>query len=122
MSASVHRGLRTASKSLRLQQTCLQAARPLVASRAAALLAAPRSSPSSSSSSSHITNFHTMASLQSNAPVTPSEGRGYDPEIKDIADYIHNKPIDSELAVSPYRPAQIFYPAHFFSVSCENRG
>ena len=41
-----------------------------------------------------------MASLQSNAPVTPSEGRGYDPEIKDIADYIHNKPIDSELAVS----------------------
>lgn len=34
------------------------------------------------------------------APATPSEGRAYDPEIKDIADYIHNKPVDSELAVS----------------------
>lgn len=26
--------------------------------------------------------------------------REYDPEIKDIADYVANKPIDSELAVS----------------------
>ena len=34
------------------------------------------------------------------APPMPSEGRGYDPEIKDIADYVHNKPVDSELAVS----------------------
>ena len=25
--------------------------------------------------------------------------REYDPEIKDMADYIHNTPIDSELAV-----------------------
>ena len=31
----------------------------------------------------------------------PMEGNPvYDPEIKDIADYVHNKPIDSELAVS----------------------
>ena len=43
-----------------------------------------------------------MASLQSAAAATPSpsESKGYDPEIKDIADYVHNKPIDSELAVS----------------------
>lgn len=27
--------------------------------------------------------------------------REYDPEINDIADYVANKPIDSELAVSP---------------------
>jgi hypothetical protein len=30
----------------------------------------------------------------------PTEGREYDPEIKDIASYVHNTPIDSELAVS----------------------
>ncbi len=43
-----------------------------------------------------------MASLQSAAAAnpSPSEGKGYDPEIKDIADYVHNKTIDSELAVS----------------------
>jgi 2-methylcitrate dehydratase len=31
------------------------------------------------------------------------EAREYDPEIKDIADYVHNKAIDSELAVRPPR-------------------
>lgn len=43
-----------------------------------------------------------MASLQSAAATTPkpSEGAGYDPEIKDIANYIHNYKIDSDLAVS----------------------
>lgn len=43
-----------------------------------------------------------MASLQSAAATTPkpSEGVGYDPEIKDIANYIHNYAIDSDLAVS----------------------
>lgn len=43
--------------------------------------------------------FHTMASLRSAAPVKPSEGVGYDPEIKDIANYIHSYKIDSDLAV-----------------------
>lgn len=43
-----------------------------------------------------------MASLQSAAaaPPRPSAGTGYDPEIKDIANYIHNYSIDSDLAVS----------------------
>ena len=43
-----------------------------------------------------------MASLQSAATAnpSPSESKGYDPEIRDIADYVHNKPIDSALAVS----------------------
>lgn len=42
-----------------------------------------------------------MASLQSAAATTPkpAEGVGYDPEIKDIANYIHNYAIDSDLAV-----------------------
>lgn len=51
-----------------------------------------------------------MASLQSAsaAAPAPSAHTGYDPEIKDIADYVHNKAVDSDLAV---RPHSIFYPA-----------
>lgn len=33
----------------------------------------------------------------------PTEGREYDPEIKDIASYVHNTPIDSELAFDTAR-------------------
>lgn len=40
--------------------------------------------------------FSTMSPLQA-APVLERE---YDPEIKDMADYIHNYKVDSELAVS----------------------
>lgn len=40
----------------------------------------------------------TMASLRSNAPrVTTS--REFDPEIKDMANYVHNYKVDSDLAV-----------------------
>lgn len=56
-----------------------------------------------------------MASLKSAAaaPPKPSEGVGYDPEIKDIADYIHSYKVDSELAVnfSPTSSALVRYPA-----------
>jgi 2-methylcitrate dehydratase len=39
-----------------------------------------------------------MSKLQSNAP--PSQvAREYDPEIKDIASFVHNTPIESDLAV-----------------------
>lgn len=41
-----------------------------------------------------------MTSLKSAAPPVSSK-REYDPEIKDIANYIHNVSIDSELAVWP---------------------
>lgn len=55
-----------------------------------------------------------MASLQSAATATPSpsSGKGYDPEIKDIADYVHNKKIDSELAVSA--PSVYLFCSFFF--------
>jgi 2-methylcitrate dehydratase len=43
-------------------------------------------------------SFSTMSSLKSAAPPVQSK-REYDPEIKDIASYIHNTSIDSELAV-----------------------
>ncbi len=39
-----------------------------------------------------------MSPLQSGAPATP-QVREYDPEIKDIASYVHNTPIKSDLAV-----------------------
>jgi 2-methylcitrate dehydratase len=40
-----------------------------------------------------------MASLQSAAPIPAAAQKGYDPEIKDMADYIHNYNVDSDLAV-----------------------
>jgi len=39
-----------------------------------------------------------MSPLQSGAP-PPPQAREYDPEIKDIASYVHNTPIVSDLAV-----------------------
>lgn len=111
---------RTLSKSLRLQKTFTpsQAARSASAksvlggaSRTSALTSAPRFLSKASTASS----FHTMASLKSAAaaPPKPSEGVGYDPEIKDIANYIHSYKVDSELAVnfSPTPSALVPYPA-----------
>lgn len=44
-----------------------------------------------------------MSPLQSTAPVTPAPGaKEYDPEIRDMADYIHNYKIDSDLAVRTF--------------------
>jgi hypothetical protein len=39
-----------------------------------------------------------MAALQSAAPAATTD-KTYDPEIKDMADYIHNYNVDSDLAV-----------------------
>ena len=41
-----------------------------------------------------------MTSLKSAAPPVSGK-REYDPEIKDIANYVHNVAVDSELAVWP---------------------
>jgi len=45
-----------------------------------------------------VSSFSTMSSLNSNAPPVAGN-REYDPEITDIANYIHNYKIDSPLAV-----------------------
>jgi hypothetical protein len=45
------------------------------------------------------TNFSTMTSLRF-TPVPSAIPREYDPEIKDIANYVHKYKIDSDLAVS----------------------
>ncbi|TPX10686.1 uncharacterized protein E0L32_008420 [Thyridium curvatum] len=98
--SAVNRGLRTASRSLRLQQrTCLRSAAPLAfgaASSRAALLAAPRLS-------SQLTNTFSTTAARPSAPVMPQGDREYDPEITDIASYVHNTPIDSELAFDTAR-------------------
>ena len=97
--SAVNRGLRQATKSLRLPQRVCQRSALQPLSRTFKNAAAPLSAIALTHSRS---SFSTMASLQSAAAATPSpsEGKGYDPEIKDIADYVHNKKIDSELAVS----------------------
>lgn len=41
-----------------------------------------------------------MASLQSAHAPAPAGNKAYDPEITDIANYVHNQKIDSDLAVS----------------------
>lgn len=50
------------------------------------------------STTPRVARFSTMAPLQSTAPA-PSVEREYDPEIKDMADYVHNYKIESDLAV-----------------------
>lgn len=45
-------------------------------------------------------SFSTTARTMSGATPPVAGAPAFDPEIKDIADYVHNKPINSELAVS----------------------
>lgn len=118
--SAVTRGLRTATKQLRIQPRGLRVASPLVARSGSASIGAARSATPASYSA-----FSTSTVRSSGAPVMPSQAREYDPEIKDIADYVANKPIDSELAVSvprtecrrvgrwelPREPLKLCYPA-----------
>ncbi|KAJ5368132.1 2-methylcitrate dehydratase [Penicillium cataractarum] len=67
-----------------------------------------------SSSSSHLAaiaaprvnrapRFSTMAARQSAAPAVPSADKAYDPEIQDMASYIHQYNVDSDLAFDTAR-------------------
>jgi 2-methylcitrate dehydratase len=60
---------------------------------------ASRSKPVSAFYPSVRASFSTMSPLQSGAPA-PTGPQKYDTEISDMASYIHNYKIDSELAVS----------------------
>ncbi|KXX80885.1 2-methylcitrate dehydratase, mitochondrial [Madurella mycetomatis] len=99
--SAVSRGLRQASRALRPQPrfSPRSALRPLGSTLKSA------ASPLSVIVTPARNSFSTMASLQSAAAAapSPSSGKGYDPEIKDIADYVHNKKIDSELAFDTAR-------------------
>src|SRR5450432_3884665 len=89
--SAINRSVRTATRSLRLpaiRPTALRA--PSIAHKAKANFG-PALRPATA-------KFSTMAALQSGAP-PPAQAREYDPEIKDIASYIHHTPITSDLAV-----------------------
>ncbi|KFH42051.1 2-methylcitrate dehydratase-like protein [Hapsidospora chrysogenum ATCC 11550] len=102
--SAVNRSLRTASKQLRTVR--LGAAAPLVSSSAArssASIGVVARSISCSKIPSSYSNFSTTVARNSGAPAMASVPREYDPEIKDIADYVANKKIDSELAFDTAR-------------------
>lgn len=88
--SAINRSLRAASiQTLRLQ-TIRTAARAPAFTRFA--------NSKTLTSAVKTSSFSTMSKLQSNAP--PSQvAREYDPEIKDIASFVHNTPIESDLAV-----------------------
>ena len=93
--SAVNRSLRTVTRRLALPRRST----PLATGFARGFNTATRTPGAAAASFS--TSARKMAGV---AP--PMEGNPvYDPEIKDIADYVHNKPIDSELAVS-LTPAQ----------------
>ena len=98
--SAITRSLRTASRLVRVHPSSLQRAAATPLGRAAKF-GAPRSllNTNTSSLSALNTNSFSTTTARKAAPAMPQEGREYDPEIKDIAEYV-NKPIDSELAVS----------------------
>lgn len=96
--SAVNRSLRSASKQLRLQPTRVVSSAACAASIRSASVGALRITGSSLPASRNT--FSTSAARLSGAPNMTSGAREYDPEIKDIADFVANKPIDSELAVS----------------------
>ncbi|KAH7037523.1 2-methylcitrate dehydratase [Microdochium trichocladiopsis] len=97
--SAVNRSLRTASRSLRLPTSALHRAGPLAVS--AAKLGARRTVAPALASYTRLSSFST-STARMGAPALPQEGREYDPEIKDIAQYV-TKPIDSELAFDTAR-------------------
>jgi 2-methylcitrate dehydratase len=90
--STINRSVRTATRNLRL---------PALQSRAlrAPLSLALRASSQASPHTPAFRQFSAMAPLQSGAP-PPPQAREYDPEIKNIASYVHHTPINSDLAVS----------------------
>lgn len=99
--SAVSRSLRSASKQLRIQS---RVAAPIVGSATvgAGRFAQPTTTTTTTTAAtpSSRSSFSTTVSRKSGAPTMASASREYDPEIKDIADYVANKAIDSELAVS----------------------
>jgi 2-methylcitrate dehydratase len=89
--STINRGVRTASRKLRLPALQARALRAPLTSATRASFGASRTS--------FFRQFSAMAPLQSGAP-PPPQAREYDPEIKDIASYVHHTPITSDLAVS----------------------
>lgn len=82
----------TASRTVRQRiAVTSRAVRPIAAKSTPFASIAPRVSTSS--------KFSTMAALKSGQTLGHITNRDFDPEIKDVASYVHNTPIESELAV-----------------------
>ncbi|KAM0524851.1 hypothetical protein ACHAPE_000955 [Trichoderma viride] len=96
--SAISRSIRSASK-LRVQSSRGLCSASVGASRLASsgFAAARAATPATRS------NFSTSSLKLSGAPVMSPSSREYDPEIKDIADYVANKAIDSELAFDTAR-------------------
>jgi 2-methylcitrate dehydratase len=120
--STVNRSLRSASKQLRVPSRSVRLTAPLPTS---VTRAAPRSSAAIPSS---YKCFSTSIARNSAPNMPAASTRDYDPEINDIADYVANKPIDSELAVSLFtlKPNPSFVPPRTMSIpnwvplSCKN--
>lgn len=91
--SAVNRSLRTVSRRIAIPSRCT----PLAAGFARSA-AAPKTAAAAAAS------FSTTARKMAGVAPPMTGNVAYDPEIKDIADYVHNKPIDSELAVSLHPP------------------
>ncbi|KAM0457992.1 hypothetical protein ACHAO4_002713 [Trichoderma viride] len=97
--SAISRSIRSASK-LRVQSSRGLCSASVGASRLASsgfAAAAKAATPAARS------NFSTSSLKLSGAPAMATSSREYDPEIKDIADYVANKTIDSELAFDTAR-------------------
>ncbi|KAL7919560.1 MmgE/PrpD family domain-containing protein [Trichoderma austrokoningii] len=96
--SAISRSIRSASK-LRVQSSRSLCSASVGASRLASsgFAAAVAATPATRS------NFSTSSFKLSGAPAMATSSREYDPEIKDIADYVANKTIDSELAFDTAR-------------------
>ena len=78
----------------------LRAALPSVARFTAPRISTRVSGPAFRATAVKTTAFSSMSKMMSaNGPVETVNPREYDPEIKDIASFVHNTPIDSDLAV-----------------------
>ncbi|KAM7209618.1 MmgE/PrpD family domain containing protein [Naviculisporaceae sp. PSN 640] len=101
--SAANRGLRQASRTLRLPQRFSQTTVTPLAARSSQLSPVARTVLTRSAVRNH-NSFSTMASLQSSFAGQAGAGnKAYDPEITDIADYVHNKKIDSDLAFDTAR-------------------
>jgi 2-methylcitrate dehydratase len=91
--SAINRSVRTAHKFVRIKIQSRNLLSPTIALKNRSnkvIRASPLRSP--------VVKFSTMSPLQSGvAPLPPA--RDYDPEIKDIASYVHNTSIESDLAV-----------------------
>ncbi|KAI0201798.1 MmgE/PrpD family-domain-containing protein [Astrocystis sublimbata] len=98
--SAVHRSIRTASRSLRLRSTPLA----LTSTRALGLSLASSTTTTTTTTSSSLHRHHSFSTTTAkmSAAPTPSQHKGYDPEIQDIASYV-TKPINSELAFDTAR-------------------